>query len=135
MLHSCASFDYHQWIFRALIILVCAGFGIALLVKNLRHSRKISKIICFIFLQIALSFIVPISVGKFLQWRKITGALSGCSSDWDQFAYEISTIKSGAMIAPIIMGSYVFLTITTTLTIQKLVMMNSTSKHQIASKN
>lgn len=119
-----SSFDIVGWGIRICVMLIGATLGIVLYVLNRKHAKSYAKWLAII--QIASSVIIPILVGSILRWRR--GTTASGYSDWEQLAYEMSTIKHGAYISLVFIGLYAYLVATTTLTVREIIEIKTMSK-------
>ncbi len=107
------NFDLGHWILRSCIILISLSLGITLMVASKKNAR--AKLLATI--QIVLSILAPVRLGLFIYSRKNNGAV--ICSDLEQIADELSMVKYGNIAILLLIGLYILLIISSTLTIQK----------------
>ena len=114
------NFDVGQWLFRLGIVVVGVSLGVVLALLEKKHSKRLAIV------QILLSVCVPILCGCYISWRRING-LAGYV-DLEQIAEEIRMIQYGHTAPLILVGLYITLIASTTLTIQRIIVLRSHHK-------
>ena len=123
--YSISNADINQWLLRLAIMAIGVGLGITLLVVGKRLAPKPNWLA---IAQIALSLLVPTLVGFVLQTNRVNGAAGG--TDWEMLLYLLGH-QSMFNVGMVLVGLYILLLVSTTLTTEKIIRLKRTSQSSI----